>query len=64
MKKNYNNTWICGHCKITKNKINATKALAHLLCIPHQYVSACKSTNLHTNLAANSVGGKRAKITI
>ena len=34
-KDNHDKNWLCGHCNHTYSKINATKALAHLLSIPN-----------------------------
>ena len=44
MKKDNNDkNWTCGYCNLIYSKINATKALAHLLSIPDLYIAACKA---------------------
>ena len=43
-KDNHDNNWTCGHCNLAYSKINATKALAHLLSIPDLHIAACKDS--------------------
>ena len=42
-KDNDDKNWTCGHCNQTYSKINATKALAHLLSNPNLHIAACKA---------------------
>ena len=70
----FNGMWTCGHCDTTLKKINATKALAHVLSLPRAHVSACSGgigrkymvryTNLYNKLTATSSAKKRGKMTI
>ena len=69
MKKDINDkNWTCGHCNVIYSKINATKALAHLLSIPDSHIAACKAviprkylnryTDLYNKLSAISTSKK------